>query len=84
MSNGIGRQMDLFEIETIRVELKKGPEFFTLQEVADTLKVHYITIYRLVTIGELDASMVAGCWRVPKTALQAYLEKRHPFNMNDD
>ncbi len=60
MSNGIGRQMDLFEIETIRVELKKGPKFFTLQEVADTLKVHYITIYRLVTIGELDASMVAG------------------------
>lgn len=76
-------QLGLFEIETIRKEIAKGPEFYTLKEAATTLKVHYITMYRLVTIGEIDASLVAGCWRIPANALQSYLEKRHPFNMED-
>jgi excisionase family DNA binding protein len=84
--NNIGgiRQMELFEIEEIRNELKKGPEFYTIQEAADMLKVHYITVYRLVNVGDIAASMVAGCWRIPSIALQNYLESRHPFNMPDD
>ena len=76
-------QMGPFEIESIRKEVAKGPEFYTIQQAADMLKVHYITIYRLIVVGEIDGSMVAGCWRIPSTALRDYLEKRHPFNMPD-
>ena len=75
--------MELFEIESIRKEIAKGPEFYTIQEAADILKVHYMTIYRLVNAGDIDASMVAGCWRIPSIALTNYLESRHPFNMPD-
>ncbi len=72
-----------FEIDPIRDELTKGPEFYTLNEAAKILKMSYITMYRLVEIGELAGSKVAGRWRIPKTALQLYLESRHPFNMGD-
>lgn len=72
-----------FEIESIREEVRKGPKFYTIQEAAEALKVHYITVYRLIVTGELDACKVAGVWRIPATALLKYLEENHPFNTED-
>ena len=41
----------------------------TLQEVADLLGVHYMTAYRYVRLGLLEASKVAGTWQVTPAAL---------------
>jgi excisionase family DNA binding protein len=42
---------------------------FTLQEVADLLGVHYMTVYRYVRLGLLEADKVAGTWQVTPAAL---------------
>jgi excisionase family DNA binding protein len=42
----------------------------TLQEVADLLGVHYMTVYRYVRLGLLEAHKVAGTWQVTPAALE--------------
>ena len=41
----------------------------TLQEVADLLGMHYMTVYRYVRLGLLEADKVAGTWQVTPAAL---------------
>ena len=41
----------------------------TLHEVADLLGVHYMTVYRYVRLGLLEASKVVGTWQVTPAAL---------------
>ncbi len=71
---------DVLDIKTIQKECEKLDSFLTIKEVGCLLRVDYYTIYRLIVIGELDATKVAGVWRIPKCALCDYLQKRHPFN----
>lgn len=51
-------------------------DLLTLQEAADQLKVHYMTAYRWVRRGELEAFKTGGRLRVPREALQRYLTTR--------
>lgn len=51
-------------------------DLLTLQEAADELKVHYMTAYRWVRKGELEAFKVGGRLRVSRSALQAYVASR--------
>ncbi len=44
----------------------------TLQQAADELGVHYMTAYRYVRLGQLDAVKVGGEWRVARTALETF------------
>jgi excisionase family DNA binding protein len=44
----------------------------TLQEAADTLGVHYMTAYRYVRLGLLQASKSGGTWRVRTVDLDAF------------
>jgi excisionase family DNA binding protein len=44
-------------------------EALTLQEAADLLGVHYMTAYRYVRTGRLDATRHGGQWVVPKSAI---------------
>jgi excisionase family DNA binding protein len=44
----------------------------TLQEAADALGVHYMTAYRYVRLGLLDASKSGGTWRVRQSDLDAF------------
>ena len=67
------------------VESKRQmPEPLTLQQAADQLGVHYMTVYRYVRTGKLPATRMGGGWRVdpddlarmkpaasPKTAARA-------------
>ncbi len=46
----------------------------TLQEAADELGVHYMTAYRYVRLGVLDASKSGGVWQVRRSALDRYRE----------
>jgi len=71
-----------FVIKSIRREMGKGPEFYTIKEAARILKVDYFTVYRLIRYCELDAVKVAGVWRIPASALTEYLEKNHPLNQD--
>lgn len=48
----------------------------TLQEAADLLGVHYMTAYRYVRLGQLDAVKVGGTWQVTPEALAEFREQR--------
>jgi len=70
-------------IKTIRNEINQMPHFLTVKEVASFLRIAERTIYELVYIGEIDATKIRGAWRIPRSALLEYLEKKHPFNWED-
>jgi excisionase family DNA binding protein len=44
----------------------------TLQEAADALGVHYMTAYRYVRLGVLEASKTAGTWKVQRSDVDAF------------
>ena len=44
----------------------------TLQEAADELGVHYMTAYRYVRLGQLDAVKVGGAWQVTGRAIAEF------------
>jgi excisionase family DNA binding protein len=44
----------------------------TLQEAADELGVHYMTAYRYVRLGILDATKSGGTWQVRRSELERY------------
>ncbi|GDX25876.1 hypothetical protein LBMAG12_02500 [Actinomycetes bacterium] len=45
----------------------------TLQGVADILGVHYVTVYRYVTNGQLLATKVGGLWQVTRHDLDEFI-----------
>lgn len=47
--------------------------YLTVAEVAETMRVSRMTVYRLVRTGELAALRVGRSYRVPEDALEAYL-----------
>lgn len=59
--------------------MSNGPQqprlrYLTVAEVAETMRVSRMTVYRLVHGGELPAVRVGRSFRVPQDALDAYLE----------
>lgn len=55
-------------------------KFYTLTEVAGILRVHYNTVYRLVTNGKLSAFHSGHIWRVSGADLVSYLKRGHKRN----
>lgn len=49
-----------------------SPTDFTLTEVAETLGVHYMTVYKYVRTGRLAATKVGGGWRISIDALDEF------------
>ncbi len=49
------------------------PRLLTIREVADILRVHNRTAYRLVKDGSIAAIRVGTQWRVPESALHEYV-----------
>ena len=47
--------------------------YLTVAEVAETMRLSKMTVYRLVHSGELPAVRVGRSFRVPQDALDAYL-----------
>lgn len=50
------------------------PTLLTVREVADILRVHQRTAYRLITGGSIKAIKIGSQWRVPENALMEFLE----------
>lgn len=51
------------------------PKLLTVKEVAEYLRVHPRTAYRLITGGSIGAIKIGSQWRVPEAALMEFLEK---------
>ncbi len=62
--------MDLIWAE----QMTKLKRVLTIGEVAEMLRVHPTTIYRLVKRGELPGFKVGGNWRINSQALDSWLE----------
>ena len=52
-------------------------QFLTVAEVAQTMRVSKMTVYRLVHNGELEAVRVGRSFRVPEPAVDEYLKKSY-------
>ncbi|MCL2802672.1 MAG: helix-turn-helix domain-containing protein [Micrococcales bacterium] len=58
-------------------------QFYTVAEVAETMRVSGMTIYRLIRAGELRALRVGHSYRVPEEALNEYLDSTAQFLTNE-
>jgi len=50
------------------------PEIMTLQEVADYLGLHYLTIYRLIQERKIPAAKIGGSWRFRRDVLDDWIK----------
>jgi excisionase family DNA binding protein len=49
-------------------------DYYTLQDIADRLKVSYRTVYRWVRAGKLPAYKFGQDWRVKESDLREFVE----------
>ncbi|WP_243544647.1 helix-turn-helix domain-containing protein [Pseudodesulfovibrio tunisiensis] len=56
-------------------DTSRTPKLLTVREVADLLRVHPRTAYRLVSEGSIGAIKIGTQWRVPESALMEYIER---------
>jgi len=54
--------------------LTPSPTLYTVREIADTLRIHPRTAYRLVQEGKIRGIKVGSQWRVPESSLLEYIE----------
>lgn len=52
-----------------------GLKFYTVPEVAEALRVHDMTVYRLLYSGELESIRIGRSFRIPVDAFHDYLER---------
>ncbi|WP_319777542.1 helix-turn-helix domain-containing protein [Maridesulfovibrio sp.] len=51
-----------------------SPTLYTVREIADILRIHPRTAYRLVQEGRIRGIKVGSQWRVPESSLLEYIE----------
>ena len=49
-------------------------KFYTIQEIADILKVNYMTVYRWIRAGKLEAYKVEKQYRIKESDFQKFME----------
>ncbi len=54
-------------------DISKPPTLYTVREVADMLRVHQRTAYRLITGGSIRAIKIGSQWRVPENAFLEFI-----------
>lgn len=52
----------------------KEATYYTIKEVADLLKVAYLTVYRWIQAGKLTAYQVEKQYRINKTDLEKFMQ----------
>ena len=55
--------------------MELADEYYTIQEVADKLKVAYLTVYRWIQAGKLKAKKAGKQYRITKGELTHFLER---------
>ena len=56
--------------------ISEEPRFFTLDEVAEILRVSKRTIHRMIQQRKMPAFKVGGQWRIPETRFRQWIEQR--------
>ena len=56
--------------------MQDDSEWLTVEEVAKQLKVHIKTVRHWINTGELEAMDIGRGYRISKSDLQAFIEKR--------
>ncbi|MEF2229400.1 MAG: helix-turn-helix domain-containing protein [Pseudodesulfovibrio sp.] len=56
-------------------DASRPPTLLTVKEVAELLRVHQRTAYRLITGGSIRAIKIGSQWRVPESLLMEFIEK---------
>ncbi len=56
------------------METTPAPQFLTVTEVADVMRLSKMTVYRLIHSGELPAIRVGRSFRVPVPAVKQLLD----------
>ncbi|MGD9116763.1 MAG: helix-turn-helix domain-containing protein [Dehalococcoidia bacterium] len=49
-------------------------KYYTIQEIADILKVDYMTVYRWIRAGKLEAYQVQKHYRIKESDFQKFME----------
>lgn len=60
-------------------ETAKEVQFYTIQEVADLLKVSYITVFRWVKAGKITAYKVGKQHRIKQEDLDKFIENSKSY-----
>ena len=58
-------------------------KYYTTQEIADILKVDYMTVYRWIRAGKLDAYQVQKQYRIKESDFQKFMEANKANNKRD-
>lgn len=62
--------------------LERRPTIMTVQEVARYLRVHAITVYRMIRLGQLPAIRVGRGWRFKKDEIDLWLHEHEANSQN--
>jgi len=54
----------------------ESPQIMTIQDTADYLGLHMITIYRLLKKREIPGVKIGGQWRFKRDVLESWLDRR--------
>ncbi len=62
--------------------MERRPTIMTVQEVARYLRVHAITVYRMIRQGKLPAIRVGRGWRFKKDEIDIWLHEHESNSQN--
>lgn len=57
--------------------------YFKVQEIADLLKVDYMTVYRWIRAGKLEAYQVQRQYRIKESDFNKFMEARKRVKKNE-
>lgn len=59
-------------------------DVITLKEAAKYLKVHAMTLYKMVKAGRMPAAKVGGQWRLRKSLINLWLNRKMAQNVEEN
>ena len=71
----------IYRLKSVETQLAMQPEFLSIKETADLMRISYMSVYRMIRCGQIDATLVGGSWRIPKLGLIDYLQNQNMFNL---
>jgi excisionase family DNA binding protein len=66
----------------IRIAQTEDGTVLTISEVAEILRMHPTTIYRLVKRGQIQGFKIGGNWRINGGSLDLWLSGAHPQRLS--
>jgi len=59
----------------ININSMEKEQYYTIEEVAEMLKVAYLTVYRWIQSGKLNAVKAGKQYRIEKSVLDNFIKK---------